>query len=417
MDSYDIIIVGSGMAGLYSAFTIQQKSPNTSFLILEKYKKNWIGGRASNDQFYGSEVVTGAGIGRRRKDKILHHLVKYFQLPTKNFEVNPTLLTSYPDFPVKDTIQYLRKEYKKHNSKYQGMTFKQFGEDVLGYKFYKMFVESLGYTDYEKEDVYETLYHYGLEDNTCCWNAFSVPWKKLVQSLYQSIGEKHFEFSSKVTKIVDTKRTADETPGDFSLLINTENGKQYQCNKLILATTIDTVRELLPLPIYNDIESQPFLRLYAKFNKESALILKRYIHGFTFVSTSLQRLLPTDPNNGVYMIAYNDNKNTLALKDHLQNTKENRTFFEELVERTLQLPKGTLHIISLKPYYWKVGTHYYKPLNRKLYQSREEFIYQAQHPEKNILVVGEMISMNQGWTEGALESVKTALTKAWITRS
>jgi hypothetical protein len=31
-----------------------------------------------------------------------------------------------------------------------------------------------------------------------------------------------------------------------------------------------------------------------------------------------------------------------------------------------------------------------------------------------MLIVGEMISMNQGWTEGALESVDAVVTKQWI---
>jgi monoamine oxidase len=38
----------------------------------------------------------------------------------------------------------------------------------------------------------------------------------------------------------------------------------------------------------------------------------------------------------------------------------------------------------------------------------------AQHPDKNILVVGEMISRKQGWTEGALESVEKVVTPEWI---
>jgi monoamine oxidase len=38
----------------------------------------------------------------------------------------------------------------------------------------------------------------------------------------------------------------------------------------------------------------------------------------------------------------------------------------------------------------------------------------AQHPEKGILVVGEAVSRNQGWTEGALESVEAVMTKQWI---
>ena len=39
---YDIIIIGSGMAGLYSAYNIQKYAPETTFLILEKYKRQWL---------------------------------------------------------------------------------------------------------------------------------------------------------------------------------------------------------------------------------------------------------------------------------------------------------------------------------------------------------------------------------------
>ena len=67
MNYFDIIIIGSGMSGLYSAFNIKKQSSETSFLVLEKYKKNWIGGRTSNEMFYGTEIVTGAGIGRKKK--------------------------------------------------------------------------------------------------------------------------------------------------------------------------------------------------------------------------------------------------------------------------------------------------------------------------------------------------------------
>ena len=34
---YDIIIIGSGMSGLYSGLNIKKYAPNTSFLILEKH--------------------------------------------------------------------------------------------------------------------------------------------------------------------------------------------------------------------------------------------------------------------------------------------------------------------------------------------------------------------------------------------
>jgi protoporphyrinogen oxidase len=86
MPYYDIIIVGSGIAGLYSAYNIKKNSPTTTFLILEKYKKQWIGGRTSNDTFYGTEIVTGAGIGRKDKDKLLIKLMNELDIDYSEFK-------------------------------------------------------------------------------------------------------------------------------------------------------------------------------------------------------------------------------------------------------------------------------------------------------------------------------------------
>jgi hypothetical protein len=403
---YDIIIIGSGISGLYSAYNIKNMNPDKTFLILEKYKKNWIGGRTSNDIFYGTEIVTGAGIGRKNKDKLLYNLLGKLGLKTYTYTINPYYSKNIQPIDITAVIEYLKKKYKNYRNKND--TFKQFATNILGPELYNRFILSAGYTDYEEEDIYETLYHYGLEDNKCCWKAFRVPWKQLVLKLYEYIGAEHFKFSKKVVSIEKIQ----ESPCQY--LLSTETGEEYMCNKVILASTIDTIRKLIPNPIYNDIEGQPFLRLYAKFNKQSIPILKEYIKGFTFLSGPLQRIIPMEPDNGIYMIAYNDNANTLALKKYLKNSEENRYFFERLLEKSLGISNSPLHIIAIKDYYWPIGTHYYKPLNKQLYSSREEFIYKAQHPEDCLLVVGEAVSRNQGWTEGALESVKSVLNKKWL---
>ena len=403
---YDIIIIGSGMSGLYTAYNITKMSPNTTFLILEKYKKQWIGGRTSNELFYGTEVVTGAGIGRKKKDKLLHILLDELNLKTPEFTVNPhySKLVNYLD--IKEIMNYLKDEYKKYKG--HQTTFKTFTKNVLGEKEYKQFLITVGYTDYEKEDAYETLYSYGMEDNACCLKAFYVPWRKMVLKLASKIGESHFNFSNNVTKITKIHNE----PCRF--LLDTENGIKYTCNKVVVATTITGIRKLLPNPIYNDIEGQPFLRLYGKFDKKSIPIIKEYVKGYTYLPGPLQKIIPMNQETGVYMIAYNDNNNTLALKNNLENTKENRELYCELLEKSLGIPNHSLNLIAIKDFYWPVGTHYYKPLNEKLYKDRNEFIDLAQHPEKGILVVGEVVSRNQGWTEGALESVKSVLTKKWI---
>jgi hypothetical protein len=204
---------------------------------------------------------------------------------------------------------------------------------------------------------------------------------------------------------------------DYLFTIKIKNINKVEtigCSKVVFATTIESVRKLIGYDIYNYIEGQPFLRLYAKFTKKSAEIMKEYVKGFTFVPGPLQRIIPMDPINGVYMIAYNDNNNTLLLKNYLKNTKENKNFYEMLLESSLGIPKNSLHIIALKDFYWPIGTHYYKPLNKSIYKNRKEFIYKAQHPEKGMIVVGEAVSRYQGWVEGALESVQKVLNKKWI---
>jgi len=142
--------------------------------------------------------------------------------------------------------------------------------------------------------------------------------------------------------------------------------------------------------------------------------MKHYVKGYICVPGPLQKLIPMNPEDGIYMIAYNDNNNTLKLKNNLENTKENRDLYCELIEKSLGIPPNSLDIIAIKDFYWPIGTHYYKPLDTSVYKNRAEFINVAQHPEKGILVVGEVVSNNQGWSEGALESVKAVLTKKWI---
>jgi hypothetical protein len=141
--------------------------------------------------------------------------------------------------------------------------------------------------------------------------------------------------------------------------------------------------------------------------------MKEYVKGYTVVEGLLQKIIPMDPDKGVYMIAYSDNASAIILKDHLENTLENRIYFEELLEQTLGIAEGSLIINALLDFYWDEGTHYYEPLKGP-YKTRTAFINAAQHPDKNILVVGEVVSKHQGWVEGALESVEAGLNKKWL---
>ena len=413
---YDIVIIGSGMSGLHSAYNIQQTSPDTSFVVLEKYKKQWIGGRTNNEIFYGTEIVTGAGVGRKNKDKLLVKLLKDMNIPFKEFTFKPhysKMITHLVN--INKTIDFLKHKYNNeydNSSLKKRITFKEFAKPILGDKLYNDFLICSGYTDYENEDAFEVIEKYGMDDNTCCWKGMYIHWKQLVMTLCNKIGAKNIKTSMNVISVSKIR----ENPCRF--LVETEGGIKFESNRVIIATTISGIRKILPgastkNSIYNQIEGQNFLRLYGKFSKYSSQIMKQYVKGYTIVPGPLQKIIPMDADKGVYMIAYSDNKNATFLKDHLEDNEKNRSFFCDLVEKSLGIQYGTLDLVAIKDFYWPIGTHYYKPLQDK-YSSREEFIYKAQHPEDGIIVVGEVVSENQGWTNGALSSVKMALKPKWI---
>lgn len=397
-----VIIIGAGIAGLYAAYKIRKLDPSKSITILEANGKPHIGGRMGTQHFQGTEVVTGAGIGRKRKDdlliKLLHDLkVVYHEFLSEHYYSEAL----HNKCNVKQTFMYLKRHYeinkKTHDNK---KTFKDFAVKVLGQERYKIFITCAGYSDYENEGVEDTLYHYGFDDNYESWNGLSIPWTKLIVALIRKIGMDNIHVNTCVERIEEGNHFYVHT-----------NKKLYTCNQVIIATTIDSVRKLVPgEPIYREIKGQPFLRVYAKFSSTTLPVIKDYIKGYTIVPGPLQKIIPMDPEKGVYMIAYSDNIHARKLRPYLENTLENRAKFSGLVKKALGIPKDIeIHISSIVDIYWEIGTHYYEPLDSAKYKSRKDFIEKAQHPRPGILVVGEAVSMNQGWVEGALESVVKVL--------
>lgn len=419
---YDIVIIGGGIAGLYAAYKIQKMSPKPRFLLLEKTNMRDLGGRAGTISFKGTDVVTGAGIGRKNKDELLLKLMRELDMPIHEF----TTGHHFPDniklsCDVKTIFMMIRRHYKAACDK-KGerihTTFKEFAKTVLEDDLYRQFITCVGYSDYENEDVYDTLYHYGFDDNYQDWVGFSVPWRKLIENMVSHIGVENISINSSVKSIFFGEK------GGFSISFE-RNGRipRITTHKLIMATDIENAISLIPgaksdrNSIYKQIHGQPFLRLYGKFDKKSIPIMQKYSPHLMVVPGPIQKIIPMNPDKGIYMISYSDNQRTLALRKYLDNTSENRDYLCRLLERSLGIPKeaGKLEMTDIMDVYWPIGTHYYEPL-REPFKNRQEFIKKAQNPFQNMVVVGEMIALNQGWVEGALDSVENVVTSKWISK-
>ena len=116
----------------------------------------------------------------------------------------------------------------------QDTTFKEFFIDVLGAERYKEFVITTGYTDFEDADLYETLYHYGMDDNVSGWTALLVPWGDLIERLYERIGRtssssssssSRVRFSTEVTNIEQRKDDDTDNTAKYRFEITTTNTK------------------------------------------------------------------------------------------------------------------------------------------------------------------------------------------------
>jgi hypothetical protein len=368
---YDVVIVGGGMAGLYTAYIMKKKFPEKKVIILEK---NTIGGRADSELFHGVSIPKGAGVGRKRKDKLLQQLLKELKIPTKEF-----MATNHCPSEMKEIWKTLVDHYSTSEKK----MFREYAISIIGLEKYQQFVISTGYSDFEQADVYETLFYYGMDDNLQRWKGISIPWKQLITRLAEGL-------QIHKTEVLSFSRTND-------ILVKTSK-KDYHCDQLILATTISTIRKLLPVPIYHQIVAQPFLRIYATFAKTDGLPTSTIV-----VGGLIQKMIPMNIEKGVYMIVYNDNRASLILEPKIKNTISNREYFSRLVEKSLELPDHSLEMTDMISFFWSEGTHYYKPLTGNL--TREQFLFEAQFPEPNVFVVGEAVSRKQGWVEGALESV------------
>lgn len=371
--NYDVVIIGGGIAGLYTAY--QLSKTNKNFILIERDSQ--LGGRIKMDKIDGVDIPTGASYLKWNKDKSLRKLISDLDI-----EVTPYELTMDKTFPESD-IDKMFKKLKSHLKDYprNKIDFKEYAVGVLGKKDYQNLVNMMGFSDFEKADFEDTVINYGLDDNVSGNKMVNLDWNKLIGKMVKSIGNKQILLNKEVKEIKSDK---DSFTIDF--------GEKITCKKVVVATQISSVKKLIKSDIYKGIESQEFIKIFAKVDGLES------VKNYTIVDSPLRKVIPF--KNDVYCIAYSDNKDAIYLNS------QNKSQIEKLLKVDFDI-KG---ISNMKKFFWKEGTHYYKPLSND-FKSRKEFIKNAQRPYKNIFVVGECVSQKQGWVNGALETVDCVISE------
>jgi hypothetical protein len=424
---HDIIIVGGGVSGLYAALQIKKKRPTWSIVVLEKAPE--LGGRAGVVPFHGVPVLPGAGIGRYPYDKKLLALCHSLGIATHKFGKETAYSSDIP-FPedLKKALQEVRQGYRPEG-RHRGQTFRQVALSILGPERYANFQRTAGYTDWEQEDPEEAIRTIPVDDDGWEWShVVGIPWDQVLDAMASKIGRRSIFVGQEVVSLEPitsaagnihppVRHTRKRSTNAAGYRLQTQQGRVWTTRRLILSTDIAGIKRLLPEASrvdspFKDIVGQPFLRVYAHFPKESAEVMARLLPKTTVVGTQLFKLIPMDAAKGVHMIAYTDNagaKHYTRNPEHLRNTPVAHRYWAREVERAFHLPAKTLEIDDLSIHDWPIGTHYFRPLDRSRYASRGQLLRKVQNPRPGLFVVGEGISQNQGWTEGALESVDKVL--------
>lgn len=363
-----ILIIGAGISALYLGQKLKEN--NINFDIYEK--NNRIGGRVKTENFDNINIIAGAGIGRYTKDKLLYTLCKKYKVKTKLYttKINYT----FKHINILNTIKKLKKYVKNYNR--SNITFSQFAKHILGNLEYKKFLSSCGYTDFLKADIIDTIEDYGFDDIISGMKAFSINWNELLENLYNKL-KKNIFLNKKISNIK-----------------NIENNKfivkNKEYDKIVFATDNYDFDFLKKYRIYKNIKCQSFTRLYVKLDKNIG-------SGMIFTEKPFQKIIQIDNEKHIYMISYSDN----IIADKWKKIKDIKKEVRKGIEKIFDIK---VKVLKHKLIYWKCGTHYFKPL--KQFKNRDEFLNVAQNPEKNVFVIGEGLSKNQGWCEGALESVE-----------
>jgi hypothetical protein len=393
----EVVIIGGGIAGCYTAFRLLQKQPDLRVLIIEAC--NDMGGRTQSDTFEGVAVVKGAGVGRLKKDKLLQKLMRSLSFPVRAFPTGHRLAgcTPLPAF-VQTEFLTLREGFQQTKPPFP-MTFRDYATAHMSKRAYRRFVNTSGFSDYENEDAADVFALYSFEDNFRPWSAFAIPWSELIHAL-----------ATGVPCLTNTRVTHVDITSTGSV-VTCDNRTVVHCKHVVFATNSTALQTLLPAyaHVYKHIHGNPFLLIYGAFTASSARAMATAVcsQGCTVVPGSpLQKVIHMKDN--VYMIAYCDNANALALRAHSSDNADNRLMLCAMLELAFGFNTGSLSLKAIKSYYWASGTHYCDPIHRP-YKTRRQFLSQAQHPAPGVSVVGECVALHQGWAEGALETVENVL--------
>jgi len=417
MFTFDIVIVGAGVAGLYCGIELAKKGK--SVCILEKY--NYVGGRVVT--FHKGELSWENGAGRiADSHTMVHSLLSKYGLKT---------------FPLSDKQLFIESDGTAHINRFESIfeailkevneldaellrthTLEQllkriYGEAkavhlLAGFPYraeVSVLRADLGISAFSKGGEMGSYKGYSVVDGglSRLTDAMAKEFKKCGGTLktgYEMIGlsQPHAQMQVSIECRVE-KKSADVV----------------YANNVILAlhsSALKACPDTRHFPALKHLVMCPLLRTYAVFPLKNGIPwfagLERCVS-----AGPVRYFIPVNEKKGIAMVSYTDADNAARLMKIIDDKGEEalgKYIMEELGKMfpDRDIPQYTF----FKAHPWTHGCTYWTPGNYDPVILSKE----AMHPDKylpSVYVCGESFSMKQAWMEGALEHAATML-KKWF---
>jgi monoamine oxidase len=426
---YDIIIIGGGISGLYSAYKLLKKNNKLRVLVLEKWGN--LGGRIQSfkGNINNTEYQFEEGAGRFNENhKLLIQLIKDLGLEKDIIKIDSSIKfvpsgNSYKRPEIKkfiDELQftYINKVinfYKKFDiknlDKVKTYTFSEYASTILDKDELKFIIDSFGYyKELVSMNAFDAIKLIDEEMNP------ELEFYTLISgmsSIIMNLKKKIIKFGGKIRINQNVNNiNYDIKTNLFNISIISSDvitkNKIYKSKNCILAIPKP---DLLQFNILNNdsnikkmlhsVDIASLCRVYTIFDKKD--IWFKNIETIT-TNNKIRLIIPIDKDKGLIMISYSDSK----FADYWNNLDE-----KELMIQLKKNIKKTFHIeisnpIFTKKCYWDMGFAYWKKNKNSSIISKK--ILQP-YNEIPLFICGENYSSNQGWIEGGLETSNLVIDK------
>ena len=395
--TWDIIIVGAGLAGLRTGIEVLKKHPHLQCCILEKY--DYVGGRVftfhKNIPGKGSiSWESGAGRISEHHEKVLGLLALYdlhtLPIPSKSHYLSSkdgvakenyfsALIPVYldplraldPSILAQHTLQeLLDKTLGSHVAADFYMKFPYFSE-----------IHSL------RADIALEAFHSEMASN----KGFFVC-KTGLSSLTDAM---HDEFIKRGGKIIQ-KTTLERVVHHNGIWLHcrTDDHKLilYSAPIVVLALHHAALQQIDGVRTYNILkylEMEPLLRLYAIFPVKKGV---SWFSGMphTVTDSPIRYIIPIDPSRGIIMISYTDGADT----KHWGKEDEDRVMQEI---RRLFPEKDIPAPIYFKQHLWESGCTYWLPGAYDVKTASQQSLHPMPSTFPGLFMCGESFAIHQCW--------------------